>query len=406
MKKILHTCALLLSLAALAACEIPFALDNVSEPCIYVQFIPSNEYATALVAYAEPAFKKGTASTYTFDASEISVSADGKQLPFEFVEPEEGELYMLNSRTLRIHKDGCFKPGEKVELAVRGHGKAPDVHARTTMPPAPEIGSVTITPLEKGGHTVALKMSAPVKDGEYYGLKAVIRETVVSFTMPSFPSFPGILPSDLPDIPSLIQLDTTVYVRYEMAGQLASTADLNSLDLDAFANVNYSEGFMQGGYSSQPMMLLSSRQFSDDGTYSFYMDAAFDFDFLEGLELPEDLDVPEGEGDTPAAAPAGEDDDGEDDPDKPDDDVPPLSEYILVSRKTEYRLEVFRLSEELFNYCKAQYLSNFDMLSNFGVSPPNFTYSNIVGGIGITGGLTSAVTPWYVVEEISGDDLK
>ena len=81
-------------------------------------------------------------------------------------------------------------------------------------------------------------------------------------------------------------------------------------------------------------------------------------------------------------------------------------EYIIVSSKTEYRMELYRLSEELYNYCKAQYLGNFDMLSNFGVSPPNFTYSNIRGGIGITGAMSSSFTPWYTVEETKEEEAK
>lgn len=404
MKKILNTCALLLSLAAIAACEIPFALDNVSEPCIYVQFIPSNDYAVAQLAYAEPAFKKTEGTTYTIDTSEISVRADGKELPFAFIEPEEGEPTILNARKIHIFKDGGFKPGEKVELNVRGHGKASDVHAETTVPPAPELESVTITPLENGGNQVAIKLKKPVQEGEYYGLKTAVRTTIVSYTIPS--SLPDIFPfaASTADFPIPIQLDTTVTVYYETAGKVASTADLNSLDLDAFASVNYSEGFLQNGYSNNPMMLLSSRQFEADGTYSFYIDASFNFDFLDGFDIP--VDPEEGEEEVQPATKAGED---EDDPgyDYPDEENPPLMDYIIISTKTEYRMEVYRLSEELYNYCKAQYLGNFDMLSNFGVSPPNFTYSNIVGGIGITGAMTSTITPWYTVEETEiGEEAK
>ena len=43
-------------------------------------------------------------------------------------------------------------------------------------------------------------------------------------------------------------------------------------------------------------------------------------------------------------------------------------------------------------YCKAQYLINFNMLSNFGVTPPNFTYSNVYGGLGVVGGISCTVT--------------
>jgi hypothetical protein len=65
---------------------------------------------------------------------------------------------------------------------------------------------------------------------------------------------------------------------------------------------------------------------------------------------------------------------------------------IPIGSKTYYTLTLFRLSDELYNYCKAQYLIDFNMLSNFGVTPPNFTYSNIYGGLGVVGGLSYATS--------------
>ena len=56
--------------------------------------------------------------------------------------------------------------------------------------------------------------------------------------------------------------------------------------------------------------------------------------------------------------------------------------------KTWYQIEVFRLSEELYNYCKAQYLMDYNILANFGVTPPNFTYSNVRNGLGVVGGIS------------------
>ena len=39
------------------------------------------------------------------------------------------------------------------------------------------------------------------------------------------------------------------------------------------------------------------------------------------------------------------------------------------------------------------------MLSNFGVTPPNFTYSNIVGGIGIVGAMSVTTSDWQTLSE-------
>ena len=58
MKKTLRIFPVLMLLAA-ASCEIPFALDNVSEPAFYVQYLPGAGMSNdMMVAYAEPAFEK------------------------------------------------------------------------------------------------------------------------------------------------------------------------------------------------------------------------------------------------------------------------------------------------------------------------------------------------------------
>jgi hypothetical protein len=180
---------------------------------------------------------------------------------------------------------------------------------------------------------------------------------------------------------------------YTTAGQIASTADINKLDLDGFMSVNYKDGMVESGmFSGEPMMLLTDKMF-DGSTYSFYINsidsfswADFDIDFdIDGIDdsyvtntdempdFPDDYEDP------------GE---GEDEP---------YYIYFIVSESQEVQMEVFRLSEELFNYCKAQYLMNFNMLSNFGLSPPNFTYTNVSGGVGIVGGISSVKTIWFDV---------
>ena len=42
----------------------------------------------------------------------------------------------------------------------------------------------------------------------------------------------------------------------------------------------------------------------------------------------------------------------------------------------------------------------FNMLSNLGLSPPNFTYTNVHDGIGIVGGLNLTRSEWYNLTEL------
>ena len=50
-------------------------------------------------------------------------------------------------------------------------------------------------------------------------------------------------------------------------------------------------------------------------------------------------------------------------------------------------------------YAKAQYQSNFDFLSNMGLTPANFTYSNIRGGIGLIGAISTTRTEPFIIEK-------
>ena len=213
-------------------------------------------------------------------------------------------------------------------------------------------------------------------------------------TVPKMPPMPQFGPTAAFPLP--VQLDTTVSVIYTSAGQIATTADINNLDLDGFASISFENGFISSGlFRGEPMMLLSSRRF-DGAEYSFYVNSLdsfswsdIDFDFDEPV-LPDEPEIP-------------------DEPDEPVDPEEPEEPdtKILISSKQEIRLELYRLSDELYNYCKAQYLVSFNMLSNFGVTPPNFTYSNIIGGIGIVGAMSVTTSDWQTLSEfeMSAQDI-
>jgi hypothetical protein len=130
-------------------------------------------------------------------------------------------------------------------------------------------------------------------------------------------------------------------------------------------------------FTSESMMLLGGKMFDSD-SYSFYINSldGSAFGGSVGIDFtPDDLSVlKDWDGESPI--------------------------FLLLGGKSELRLELFRLSEELYNYCKAQYLGNFNMLSNLGLSPPNFTYTNVHDGIGIVGGLNLTRSEWYNLTEL------
>lgn len=374
MKKFL---AILLMCAAAVACEIPFELDNVSEPAFCLQYIPQAGCSNSMtVSYAEPAFGTLSPEQYPFEASDLSVTINGKQVKAS----EDAESSSWNKHMLLL--DGAPSPGDVVEVTVKGRG-IPDAVARTTIPQPPVISSVNIIADTSSVYTITIKLGSAVKDGEYFGLKACRRLTSME-----------ILGVGTPEEPIEESRDTVVTESFFMPGRIASISDLNSLDLDAYASVSYKDGFItDANYSGEMMALLQKRQFDGD-SYTFYANS-YD-SFSSGLFTIDDImddgtDVPD---ETDPEEPYDPDDD---DPEYPD--VPYYWDSLVLVE--EYRFEVFRLTEEFYNYAKAQYLCNFNMLSNFGVTPPNFTYSNVAGGLGVVAGVSSASTEWIVAYRAS-----
>ena len=135
--KVLKIGVLLAFAAALSSCEIPFALDDVSEPVIYVQYIPAggSDAPGMRIAYADPAFGKDDGKRYSLSAGDVLISVNGKAMPLDDSQIEsDGNMFTL--------RPGCrFAPGDKVRVEVKGHG-VKDVHAETTVPQMPEIASV------------------------------------------------------------------------------------------------------------------------------------------------------------------------------------------------------------------------------------------------------------------------
>ncbi|MBO6169873.1 MAG: DUF4249 family protein [Bacteroidales bacterium] len=345
------------------SCEIPFALDNVSEPAIYIELIPASPYKTAFfkVGYAEPPYGKPGVRAHTPAVQDISLSLNGQPVQLE---PEA----MVNGNLITVvPQDFEPVPGDKVDISVKS-GSAPLASASTVIPPLPVLESVEMVPAGEDSTSktakVTVKLAGDVKEGEYYGIRLLEKVTIVTLS-------------------EGFQTDTTVNFEYKLPGQVASREDLNSLDLDAFANVQYNGALTDEGLNiSGPMMLLTAKQFKG-ASYSFYVSRGSGFDwsilFPEGIDLPEP-EMPLGDTQMP--------------------DIPQTETLVLVDN-AQYVVELYRLSEELYNYFKAQYLMEFNMLSNFGVTPPNFTYSNVLGGLGIVGGISGVRTQWLELPDTS-----
>ncbi|MBO7603524.1 MAG: DUF4249 family protein [Bacteroidales bacterium] len=396
MKRFLYPVIACVLLLCAPACEIHFDLDKISEAKMYVQYLPSPESSVMMIAYAEPAYGKEGEVSYDFSGSSLSVNVNGKAADIRYPSSEEIDEngwfnYGGNCRIALAQAPSELKSGDVIDLALGGKD-VKTAHARTVIPPKPSIVETTFERVEMPDSSeavrVTVKLDKAVDDGEYYGLKAVVKTTTITAHTPYIYTdgdneeeqeegdkpFTKAFPFPIPDL----EIDTLVVDTYIFPGQLATTSDLNSLDLDAFANIQYTNGLLgEISFSSEPMVLLGSKMFDSD-SYSFYINSLDGSAFTGSVGIdftPDDLSfLKDWDGESPIV--------------------------LLLGGESKLQLEVFRLSEELYNYCKAQYLGNFNMLSNLGLSPPNFTYTNVHDGIGIVGGLNGTRSEWFNLTEL------
>ena len=376
--------------AMVCSCEIPFSIEDISEPRFLVECLPAADADTLdiFVAYADAAYSKNRAGKYAFSSDNVVITVNDKPLDTSKLKWEQ------NGNCFQSYICGGFASGDRVTVTAKGKSM-PVATGSTVVPEVPKLAEVKVASTEDKKDTAALrvsvKMEDPVRDGDYYGLEIKSYEETYFIEITQEPPF--------------FRRDTMKYTLYTTPGQVASMSDINNMDLDGFAQVRYIYGGLINRsrgytYDYRPMVLLSSRQFDGD-TYSFYLNASFSFlnDMLDGMtgdtgyEEPDviyDPEYPEEELEYPETEP-------DEDPEYPDDEDPddpdePEAYRIVIGFKKWYEVEIFRLSEELYNYCKAQYLKDFNILSNFGVTPPNFTYSNVDGGLGVVGGVSRAAS--------------
>ncbi|MBR5906511.1 MAG: DUF4249 family protein [Bacteroidales bacterium] len=369
---------LFIALGLLAcACEIPFSIDNISEPRFFVEFIPAaGDQATAIkVAYADAAYDKKPTSFYSLPTNNICVEVNGKRVaPEKMKWDHQGNVW-------KSSLEGNFEPGDQVSVTVEDNS-TPTASASTTIPEQPKITSIDITKSDdkedSNGRRFVVKLDREVADGEYYGISITLVEDYYT--------------AEFSLMPPSIRIDTLHSSYHTTPGQVATMSDINNMDLDGFASVNYSYGGLvsEGSsymiddmmvYSYSPMSLLTSRQF-EGNSYSFYVNANFSIgDMFDGIDFGDETDDQSDDYYT---------DPWEDpyEPEEPEEPEVPESYTMPIGSKCWYKIEVFRLSEELYNYCKAQYLGDYNILSNFGVTPPNFTYSNVRNGLGVVGGIS------------------
>ena len=65
----------------------------------------------------------------------------------------------------------------------------------------------------------------------------------------------------------------------------------------------------------------------------------------------------------------------------------------------EYKIKVYRLADELYSYIRARHTAeNHEIPIHLGFTPATYTYTNIIGGIGVFGAVAEYETDWTIYE--------
>lgn len=340
----------------MASCEIPFEIEQDGEPQIYLQCIAANGGVFVSPQYAAPV-GQSVREGVSFD---VDLQVNGQDVE---ATSQDGRLF-TNSLLL--------KEGDEVSVQVKADGMAPaSGHTRFIAKPLITDLTLEMVPKEEEGELsdlfkVGLKLDETPSPEEHYGLQIVCQTR-------SYYSDRNVEDKSFYLIPS--------YIRDE--------SDSWSFNLEDYIQVNYDGCRLGGNEAYRPLTILPSKRFHGK-TYYFYL-GGYDEELLNEIRdsMPEgDTGMAGGgivSGDVGEGGPS---EGGEEDGD----------ERKLLLQTARYEFILYRMSDEFFYYFKALYQSNFDFLSNMGLTPANFTYSNVSGGLGMVGSASSCSieTDWML----------
>ena len=351
MKKLLGILALM---CMALSCEIPFELDQKGSARLYVQCIAEDGTVRVFPRAAAPV--NSSAVPGKLEGIQVQVQVNGSEAGLA-TEQEEG-VYTLRGLDL--------VPGDEVSVHVEAPGLDP-VSGSTRVMEKPTVADcswkkVQVDTIE--AVEVALTLSHAPEEGEYYGIK-------------------------ITNYLEIRYMDggADTFVTYLTPGYILTAAESGSFNLEDFLQLNYDEGGL-GGNTYNPLTLLSKRQF-DGPVYRFYLNS-FDSRILDSIR-----DRMPG-GDTGMAG--GGIVSGEVGPGSGGTTPPVDIGKTPIGTSSVYYFSFYRLSPEFYFYAKALYQSNFDFLSNMGLIPANFTWSNVEGGLGFVGAVSQHTVGPFAIE--------
>lgn len=291
------------------------------------------KYATPVGAEAPKGIRTGS----------IALKVNGQE---HIVQRQEGDLYTASVK---------LSEGDEVSVNVSAEG-LPDASGHTSVPARPQILDYSFEQVQVdtiNATAVHLTLDHAPLEQEFYGIQIVNYNEI-----------------------TYLDQSSNILVSWLTPGYVLSMDETMQFDLEDFQQVNYYDFHLGGSTQWQPLTLVTRKQF-EENVYDFYINS-YDSSILDRIRE----NMPDGEtGVAGGGIVSGE--------------VGPVSggggwspDQIPVKMQNHYYILFYRLSTEFYYYAKALFQSNFDFLSNMGLTPANFTWTNVSGGLGMVGAIS------------------
>ena len=361
MKKLTYLIISALTAASLISCEKEFTIrSGFGEGMVFLKFVPSNVSDTTFLSIQQTTPLNDSRHPRTTEGESVAVSVNGSPVNLtkqSYAAQTTGpQNYLLKRR---------FAVGDKVEVRGSIPG-AKSVESSFTVPTAfPEYSLKThVEGLDEYFSQICFDVeyeNTPESSG-CYGL-AVLKET-------TFKSRHGIADAFTQTI---TWGDTSIFVGYsyeypESIGDLGIT----SSGQEPMVFYSYALDRIFGRRESPNILAWKDAPDSRNGKGSHQIRVYYEEERTLG-EMPPDWFFKE-YGGTQASW-----------------------DFSIQTTTHRYKLILYSFSEELYNYLKADYNMTNNELSEIGLSPASFTYTNVKDGIGVCGAYTVSESDWIKV---------
>ena len=376
MKRALY---IILCLLALSACEKTFDIERqMKGGMTYMKFVPSNEDDTTFFfVQATTPLKDGMNPARTVGET-VSVTVNGT--PVTLVKDQKKSVSDMSQIYWTRH---VFKAGDEIVAEASVPGREPARAVATIPGEAPEFEWTARIEGQKDAYDRQLcfdieYVNRPGYTG-HYGVAVRYERTSVKQTFRIYRDNPDVIEWDNPEtiVDSGDEYPSSAFdMSLTSLGQEPLVLNPGSLNRDYRWSHNYVDGiYYDIGYGVKNNNVLSWIDIPENDPQTSRQQIRVHYhgngeDIESGI--PENYWEWEWAGD--------------------------VFEGLKIHSEYRYKLLFYNYDENSFNYLKARENESND-LALFGLAPASFTFTNVMGGMGVCGSYMVSETDWFTIGE-------